>query len=62
MVNEYVFEFEVIDIDGHREVRLSSDQRQQYPAEQWARDNAALGHKVRWRRIAVLTDWTDLPE
>jgi hypothetical protein len=61
VADEQVIEFEVVDIDGHREVRLSSDQREQYPAERWARDHAALGHKVRWRRIIVLEPWADLP-
>lgn len=58
---EQIFEFEVVDIDGHREVRLSSDRSEQYPAEAWAKDHAALGHKVRWRRIIVLDPWKDLP-
>jgi hypothetical protein len=30
-----------------------------YPAKAWARDHAALGHKVR-RRIVVAERWTDL--
>jgi hypothetical protein len=58
---EQVFEYEMVDIDGHREVRVSTDRSGQYPAEQWARDHAALGHRVRWRRIVVVDDWADLP-
>jgi hypothetical protein len=58
---EQVFEYEVTDEDGHREVRLSCSGRELYPPEAWAKDHAALGHKVRKRRIIVLEPWTDLP-
>ena len=63
MDREQVFEYEVIDGDGEREVRLSSSTRELYPAEAWARDHAALGHKVRRRRrrIIVVEPWADLP-
>jgi hypothetical protein len=60
--SELVFEFEVTDTDGQREVRLSSSRRELYPAEAWAREHAALGLQVRRRRrIIVLEPWTDLP-
>lgn len=61
VAGEQVFEFEVIDGDGQREVRLSSSRRELYPAEAWARDHVALGHRVRRRRIVVLEPWADLP-
>jgi hypothetical protein len=60
--NEPVFEFEVTDADGQREVRLSRGRKELYPAEDWAQDHAALGHKVRRRRIIVVEPWTDLPQ
>ena len=60
MADERFFEYEVIDADGQSEVRRSSDRRELYPAEAWARDHAALGHKVR-RRAVVAERWTDLP-
>jgi hypothetical protein len=59
--SEQVFEFEVTDLDGQRQVRLSNDHRDLYPAEAWARDHAALGHQVRRRRIVVVEPWSDLP-
>ena len=61
MASEPVIEFETTTSDGGREVRLSTDQRGQYTAEHWARDHAALGSRVRWRRIVVVDDWADLP-
>jgi hypothetical protein len=61
MSREEVTEYEVIDADGHREVRVSSSKRELYPPDQWARDNAGLGHQVRQRRIIVLSDWEELP-
>lgn len=48
------------DADGQREVRLSSSRRELYLAEDWARDHAALGHRMRRRRIIVLGDWSEL--
>jgi hypothetical protein len=60
VAGERFFEYEVTDADGQTEVRRSSDLRELYPAEAWARDHAALGHKVR-RRIVVAERWTDLP-
>jgi hypothetical protein len=56
-----VFEFEVTDVDGQSEVRVSRSRKELYPAEAWAEDHAALGHKVRRRRIIVVEPWTDLP-
>lgn len=59
--SEPVFELEVIGGDGQREVRLSKGLRELYPAEDWARDHATLGHKVRRRKIVILEPWTDVP-
>jgi len=61
MDGEHVLEFAVQTEDGDVVVRTSQGENAQYPAAQWARDQLALGAEVRWRKIVILDDWTDLP-
>jgi hypothetical protein len=56
-----VIEYAARSIDGGVEIRTTHDEDPKYTAEQWARDQQALGARVQRRRIIVLDDWADLP-
>jgi hypothetical protein len=61
MDNEQAIEFAARTADGSLEIRGSRNESPQYPAAEWARDQQALGARVKWRQIEVLDDWADLP-
>ncbi|HEY2276785.1 MAG TPA: hypothetical protein VGI00_00410 [Streptosporangiaceae bacterium] len=45
--------------DGNWQIRVTRP-GEPYPADQWARDQQALGARVLRRRVIVVDDWTEM--
>jgi hypothetical protein len=43
------------------DIRSPGGTERLYPAEQWARDQQALGARVFRRRVVVVEDWAEVP-
>jgi hypothetical protein len=56
---EEVTEYAARNQDGHWQVRVTRP-GEPYPADQWARDQQALGARVLRRRVIVVEDWAEM--
>jgi hypothetical protein len=57
--SQEVTEYAARNADGELLIRQSR-RGEPYPAEQWARDQLALGARVMRRRVIVVEDWTEM--